>query len=298
MNLEILANKLIKGQTPGGLLGFVESGKKMNRADIWRKLTDKINWDEVSPDNYNWLIQHKSKGMAHNTVNTSLDKQAKFLIPTILIKQSGYFDKAKDGEDNYGLLDWFVPGTVLAVGNTAYEKGVVDPLVRNNSSTESKALAALRSLNSNADNIKFESDSPSHYNPKDNTITINKNHSQSAGVLAHELGHRDGMQKYKALPRIYQGGNILGGLGSLVAGFTENKDTADKASLLGTIGYGGVVGNELDASLRGYNMLRNTGLGKLRSLKSFMGVPTYLGLMASPHAINKWKEHKGGYKNS
>lgn len=223
-------------------------------------------------------------------------KQALFIIPTVLIKQSGFFDKSKEGEDNYGFVEWTIPVTTIALGNTAYAKGVLEPLARNNSAAESKALTTLKDFNSHTDNIQFDSDKPSHYLPKDNTIVINKKHSQSPAILAHELGHREGMQKYKALPKIYQGGNILGSLGALVASYTEDKDTADKASLLGTLGYGGVLGNELDASRRGYSMLRNAGVGKLKALKAFIGVPTSLGLMASPYASNKWKEHKGGYK--
>lgn len=230
-------------------------------------------------------------------INKFMIKHSFQIIPTVFIKKAGYFDKAKEGEDNYGLTDFFVPGVAMSAGNLAYAKGIMEPLVRNNSAAEIKALAKLKDLNSHTDNIKFNSYLPSHYNPKDNTIAINQKHSQSPGVLAHELGHREGMQKYKSLPKIYRGGSVVGGLGTLVAGFTEDKDTADKASLIGTLGYGGVIGNELDASRRGYSMLRNAGVGKLRALKAFMGVPTYLSLMAAPYAMNKWKEHKGGYKN-
>jgi hypothetical protein len=220
------------------------------------------------------------------------------LVPTVLIKQSGvldYFDKAKPGEDDYGITEMlFSPGTATGALSLGYLKGVMRPLLSRDYKKDPTSYETLKNTDRK---FIYEDDMPSAFHPGTQEININPK-DKSAPVLAHELGHKEGMKKYPALTKAHRLGMVAGLLGSTGVPLLDNKEHSTNSAILGTLGFGTVLGSELDASTRGYKMLRNLGRSRLSALKSFIGVPTYLATALVPALEHKWKEHKGGFNKS
>jgi hypothetical protein len=220
------------------------------------------------------------------------------LVPTVLIKQSGvldYFDKAKPGENDYGIPEiLFGPNAALTALNMGYHSGVMRPLLRRDYKKDPTRYETLKNTDK-----KFisERSTASAFYPDTQKININPK-DKSAPVLAHELGHKEGMRKYPMITKAHRAGMLAGLIGSTGVPMLNNKEHSANSAILGTLGFGTVLGSELDASTRGYKMLRNLGRSRLSALKAFIGVPTYLAAAATPALEYKWKEHKGGFNNS
>ncbi len=132
----------------------------------------------------------------------------------------------------------------------------------------------------------------SFYKPYYRAVTLNKG-TRGPGLLAHELGHAEGS---KALI----GSNLIGKTalpyfmsGTLLA---DNKDKAKNWATASLLPAAGLMASELDASRRGYRMMRGLGAGRMKSLTSFAGIPTY-ALSSSIPWLSYWlKSGAGGYK--
>lgn len=131
----------------------------------------------------------------------------------------------------------------------------------------------------------------SAYSPMTEEIVLAKGQKGPA-ILAHELGHaRGGGALFLA--------NVLGkaGLGTLpvLSLMSQDEDKGHKLALAGTAVGGGMLASELDASRRGYRMIRDLGGSRKAALKSFIGIPTYLAAGSIPLLAHHMKKRMGGY---
>jgi hypothetical protein len=129
------------------------------------------------------------------------------------------------------------------------------------------------------------------YNPMLKEVVMVKG-MKAPGVLAHELGHAVGGKGMMVA-------NVLGkqglGIGTLMSLLSNNKSDGENSALVGTALGGGLLASELDASRRGYRMLRDLGSGRKAALKSFIGIPAYLAAAATPLLAHHTKSRLGGY---
>jgi hypothetical protein len=91
-------------------------------------------------------------------------------------------------------------------------------------------------------------------------------------------------------------GKHLPGLGAITALASSDQNTSGAAAALGTLGGLSTLTSELDASRRGFKMLRGAGGSRAQALKAFIGVPTYALSTAMPWLAYKGKEMMGGFK--
>jgi hypothetical protein len=129
-------------------------------------------------------------------------------------------------------------------------------------------------------------------------VRVGKGVYSSPEILSHELGHS--LQSTPLLAA-YGAGRILNGLsipvlagvGSIRYRDPEKQNKIDRYAKYG-VGIGTLagllnVGVELDASYKGYKMLRDSGLMTpdaplSKKLAPFVGIPTYLAVAAAPAA--------------
>lgn len=129
-------------------------------------------------------------------------------------------------------------------------------------------------------------------------VRVGKGVYSSPEILSHELGHS--LQSTPLLAA-YGAGRILNGLsvpilagvGSIRCKDPEKQNKIDRYAKYG-VGIGTLagllnVGVELDASYKGYKMLRDSGLMTpdaplSKKLGPFVGIPTYLAVAAAPAA--------------
>lgn len=134
----------------------------------------------------------------------------------------------------------------------------------------------------------------SSFNPLTGEINLARG-QRGPAILAHELGHAQGG---KAL----MGANIGGKLAIplLMSGglISNNEDTGRNWALGGSAAGAGLLASELDASRRGYNMLRGLGAGRKGALKAFLGIPTYLGMASLPWLGHTAKKLTGSYNDN
>lgn len=131
----------------------------------------------------------------------------------------------------------------------------------------------------------------SHYNLADGKIRMAKG-QRGPGALAHEMGHAQN-------PRLARAGvhaKNFSGLGTLTALGSANQDVARTGAATGTALGGLNLLSELDASRRGFKMLRGVGAGRGAALKAFIGIPTYALATAIPALAYKGKQLMGGFK--
>ena len=213
----------------------------------------------------------------------------------------------ENGKDwRYGLLGTAALNGGLMSATRLYLKGIkgaigapID-LAERNLMRKIKATAAtdgatvLKAENSLAGALASSNKAKlgSHYNPITGEIIMAKG-QRSPGVLAHELGHRMGG---KGLAYA----NIAGkqGMGALLPLQMLSSDENNSKTMagIGTLFGGATLASEIDASRRGYGLLRGAGAGKLRALKSFVGVPTYLAAAALPTIGFLSKKSLGGFE--
>jgi hypothetical protein len=134
----------------------------------------------------------------------------------------------------------------------------------------------------------------SHFNPMSGEINLGRG-QRGPAILAHELGHAQGG---KAL----MGANIGGKLAIptlMSAGLLSNNEhTGRNWAIGGSVAGAGLLASELDASRRGYKMLRGLGAGRKGALKAFMGIPTYLGVAGLPWLGHTAKKLTGSYNDN
>lgn len=112
------------------------------------------------------------------------------------------------------------------------------------------------------------------------------------GLWGHEAGHAAGSRKLLWSQQVGKTGFGLGNLYALLG--TKDKDKADKAALISSgLFAAGVLPSEIDASRRGFSMMRKLPFSQ--RLKSFVGLPTYLGMTALPFLGVKIKDMMGGF---
>jgi len=92
-------------------------------------------------------------------------------------------------------------------------------------------------------------------------------------------------------------GKFAGGLGLTGTTLFNREEDARRSAILGTLGFGSTLANELDASARGAGILKRMGDRLPKRLKAFIGVPTYAMAAASPTIAYLVKKHMGGYDN-
>lgn len=156
-------------------------------------------------------------------------------------------------------------------------------------SNQPTLLNTLRSLVGRPQTArKLES---SLYNPMLKEVVLVKG-MKAPGVLAHELGHAAGGKGLMAA-------NVVGkqglGLSTLLSLLSRDKQDGENTAMIGTALGGGLLASELDASRRGYRMLRDLGSGRKAALKSFIGIPAYLAATATPLLAHHTKSRLGGY---
>ena len=129
------------------------------------------------------------------------------------------------------------------------------------------------------------------YNPLHKEVVLVKG-MKAPGVLAHELGHAAGGKGMIAA-------NVIGkqglGIATLLSLLSRDKEDGKRGAMLGTALGGAILTSELDASRRGYRMLRDLGSGRKAALKAFIGIPTYLAATATPLLAHHTKSRMGGY---
>lgn len=102
-------------------------------------------------------------------------------------------------------------------------------------------------------------------------------------VRAHEVGHV--LQKptlIKSLPRMAANFAPYGAVAGLLGTDRENDKKAAIIAGAGTAMALPTLVNEVDASARGYRVMRKLGAGRMRSAGAFIGLPTYGALAAIP----------------
>ena len=147
-----------------------------------------------------------------------------------------------------------------------------------------------------------------HYNPSTKTAyTAQRGVNPNPGLLAHELGHAKQYTKPSSLiNKLAKPSRFASfySLTSLPLLFAEDESTAKSMAGVGTAMSAPVFLHEMDASIKGRNMLMKaaskTGnkLGFLKSLAPFKGIPSYLLALASPYLIYKYLKSKGQYKEN
>jgi hypothetical protein len=102
-------------------------------------------------------------------------------------------------------------------------------------------------------------------------------------VRAHEVGHI--LQKptlIKSLPRLAGNYAPLAAVGGLIGTERENDKKAAIIAGAGTAMALPTLVNEVDASARGYKVMRKLGASRMRAAGAFVGLPTYGAMAAIP----------------
>ncbi len=129
------------------------------------------------------------------------------------------------------------------------------------------------------------------YVPATKEILMHPNQS-GAAFMAHELGHHHGGA---GLMNVNMAGKGITGLASTIAALQPHEDTSAVAAGVGTAAGLGTLASELDASRRGYRLMRQAGSGRKGALMAFAGIPSYLAYAALPGATWGIKKHMGGF---
>jgi len=111
-------------------------------------------------------------------------------------------------------------------------------------------------------------------------------------VLAHEEGHMMGGPNLGVVNIL---GKSISPSATLLTGLIGNKSMAQASALLGTLAGAGTLISEIDASRRGAEVMSHNGANFKDSMRSFIGVPTYLPLALLPGATYALKNWLGGY---
>jgi hypothetical protein len=102
-------------------------------------------------------------------------------------------------------------------------------------------------------------------------------------VRAHEAGHvAQNPSIIKGLPRLGLHAAPWGALTAAIGTDRKNDRKATVAAGLLTAAAVPTLHNEVDASVRGYKIMRKLGGSRLRSAGAFVGVPTYAAIAAMP----------------
>ena len=114
-----------------------------------------------------------------------------------------------------------------------------------------------------------------------------RGHADPDFIRAHEAGHVAQNLGGKNLPltKISHQAFMLAPLGAasaLVNKDKANDNTATGIAAAGTLAALPTLHNEVDASVRGYKIMRKLGSSRLRAAGAFVGVPTYATVAAMP----------------
>ena len=116
-------------------------------------------------------------------------------------------------------------------------------------------------------------------------------------TAAHEVGHI--LQKPSSSAGLFRNlmlpASLLGGAAAAINADPAADTAANTTASVATAASLPTIFNELDASTKGYNLMRRLGGSRLRSLGSFKGVPSYLSIAAIPSiglAIRKIRQKK------
>lgn len=131
----------------------------------------------------------------------------------------------------------------------------------------------------------------SHYDGVTGKINLSKGLAGPA-VLAHELGHKQGPKSLLPARGIGQALSNLAAFGVLAA---PDQETSRNMAIAGSVASTATLASELDASMRGYKLLRVAGSSKARALKAFIGLPTYALMSGIPALSYAAKKHSGGF---
>ena len=105
-----------------------------------------------------------------------------------------------------------------------------------------------------------------------------------SALRAHEIGHIAGKptilktvgtrMPFQAVP--------LGAMAGAIGADRKNDWIANTIAGAGTLAGGAVLADEVDASVRGYKVMRRLGKGRKAAAGAFIGVPTYAAIAAMP----------------
>lgn len=124
------------------------------------------------------------------------------------------------------------------------------------------------------------------------------------GIWAHEAGHAAqirGMQKGKLLDRLLFKGRtsplpgIASGTSGLASMFARDRD---QSAILSTAAAGFMAPDllsELDASRRGYKMLRRFGANRGTAARAFSGTPSYAAVALAPLLVHAVRSRMGSF---
>ena len=147
-----------------------------------------------------------------------------------------------------------------------------------------------------------------HYDPATNTAHFSKD---SAGFAAHELGHSQAFSKRgyrKYIMPITKASRIAAGVGSfpvsMVGLFADNESTVNAAQNASLLMMAPMMAEEVDASIRGANLIRKTNrykqMSRLKRLatlaRPFSGIPNYLFQYLAPYAMIEYSKRMNQYK--
>lgn len=182
----------------------------------------------------------------------------------------------------------------VQLGNAAY-----GPLAARLSKIRSEGEASMlerltRALTDGGGKLNIEGPrNGAHVNVDSKTVTLGRN-MWNPGILAHEMGHLKHPSWMLKKPLVYA--TRLGAPAGLYgAMMTDNENTSLGIAGAGSALSAGLLGTELDASRRGFSMLRGMGSGRLAAAKAFVGVPTYAAATVSPLIAHFLRKHLGAF---
>jgi hypothetical protein len=106
--------------------------------------------------------------------------------------------------------------------------------------------------------------------------------AHEAGHVAQDLGKSRGRLIRTSVGRLAIQLAPLGAASALVNKDSANDGLAAGVAAAGTLAAAPVVANEINASVRGYKIMRRLGSSRLRATGAFLGLPTYATIAAMP----------------
>lgn len=262
---------------------------------------------DVLPKLKNRVSSYLSKKGEQNEIN--------FLLKKGSIKETiGGFFKEEDkgikeitgdflrGDDKgldwrWGLLGGNLASVPVGGGAQAYAHNTVFPRGSNATKEEEKVTNILKRFLKTkgvdvGDDVMYRG-APS-FNVFNNFINLPKRFKNPA-ILAHEAGHAFGSK-----PQLWASiaGKQIGALSVLPSLLTPNEETSRNIALGGTAAMVPTLYSEVDASIRGANLLKKLKVPFSGRAKAFLGIPTYLAAASLPMLSHLTKKYFGGFEDN
>lgn len=205
------------------------------------------------------------------------------------------FARYKAAAENTGdkPLHWLLGSeAALGLGSLAYRPAAAAVLGGETPKRNAIFNKLLDKLLAQGGRLDIDGKYKAQANTLDKEITLGTK-MMRPGALAHEMGHLAQNPKALIAGKALAGGQILGLLGATMSD-DENKSLGFSAA--GSAAHGlGMLAPEVDASAKGYRMLRQMGSGRGGAMKAFVGVPTYAAATAVPMIVHFLRKSMGSF---